>query len=74
MTLQQMQQRENFKLRLQEGTPIVMTELMYPLMQAYDSVMINADVELGGTAQTFNQPDLEGDHGLHTYNLSLTQA
>lgn len=54
MTLQQMQQRENFKLRLQEGVPIVLTELMYPLMQAYDSVMIDADVELGGTDQTFN--------------------
>jgi len=66
MTLQQMQQRENFKLRLQEGTPIVMTELMYPLMQAYDSVMINADVELGGTDQTFNNlagRDLMEKHG-----------
>jgi len=54
MTVQQMLQRENFKLRMQEGTPIVMTELMYPLMQAYDSVVIDADVELGGTDQTFN--------------------
>lgn len=54
MTVQQMLQRENFKLRLQDETPIVMTELMYPLMQAYDSVMIDADVELGGTDQTFN--------------------
>lgn len=54
MTVQQMLQRENFKLRLADETPIVMTELMYPLMQAYDSVMIDADVELGGTDQTFN--------------------
>jgi len=54
MTLQQMEQRENFKLRLREGVPIIMTELMYPLMQGYDSVAIDADVELGGTDQTFN--------------------
>lgn len=54
MTLQQMEQRENFKLRLREGVPIILTELMYPLMQGYDSVAIDADVELGGTDQTFN--------------------
>ena len=54
MTVQQMLQRENFAKRLDDETPIVMTELMYPLMQAYDSVMIDADVELGGTDQTFN--------------------
>src|SRR5262245_18793016 len=54
MTIQQMLQRENFKARIQDETPIVMTEMMYPLMQAYDSVMIDADVELGGTDQTFN--------------------
>jgi tyrosyl-tRNA synthetase len=54
MTVQQMLQRENFAKRIEAGEPIVMTELMYPLMQAYDSVMIDADVELGGTDQTFN--------------------
>lgn len=54
MTVQQMLQRENFKLRMADQTPIIMTELMYPLMQAYDSVVIDADVELGGTDQTFN--------------------
>ncbi len=54
MTVQQMLQRENFKLRLADETPISMTEMLYPLMQAYDSVMIDADVELGGTDQTFN--------------------
>jgi tyrosyl-tRNA synthetase len=54
MTIQQMLQRENFKLRMKDETPIVMTEMMYPLMQAYDSVAIDADVELGGTDQTFN--------------------
>lgn len=54
MTTQQMLQRENFAKRIEAEEPIVMTELMYPLMQAYDSVMIDADVELGGTDQTFN--------------------
>lgn len=54
MTVQQMLQRENFANRIKAEEPIVMTELMYPLMQAYDSVMIDADVELGGTDQTFN--------------------
>lgn len=66
MTVQQMLQRENFKLRMQDETPIIVTELMYPLMQAYDSVMIDADVELGGTDQTFNNlcgRDLMEKHG-----------
>lgn len=66
MTVQQMLQRENFKLRLKDEIAIVMTELMYPLMQAYDSVAIDADVELGGTDQTFNNlcgRDLMEKHG-----------
>lgn len=54
ITVAQMLQRENFKKRMAEGVDVVMTELMYPLMQGYDSVMIDADVELGGTDQTFN--------------------
>ncbi len=54
MTVQQMIQRESYKKRLADETPIVMSELLYPLMQGYDSVMIAADVELGGTDQTFN--------------------
>lgn len=54
MTIQQMLQRENFKLRIANETPIIMTEMLYPLMQGYDSVMIDSDVELGGTDQTFN--------------------
>ncbi len=66
MTVQQMLQRENFKLRILDETPIIVTEMMYPLMQAYDSVMIDADVELGGTDQTFNNlcgRDLMEKHG-----------
>lgn len=54
MTLQQITKREDFAKRLRDETPIGMHELMYPLMQGWDSVNIRADVELGGTDQTFN--------------------
>ncbi len=54
VTLQQMMQREDFKTRFQSGTPISLHELQYPLLQGWDSVMIQADVELGGTDQLFN--------------------
>ena len=47
-------EREDFAKRLAEGTPISMLELLYPLLQGYDSVAIKADVELGGTDQKFN--------------------
>lgn len=46
--------RENIKKRLEAGTRISLRELMYPMMQGYDSVEIKADVELGGTDQRFN--------------------
>lgn len=54
VTVQQMLHRDNFKLRMQQTTEIILSEFMYPLMQAYDSVVIKADIELGGTDQTFN--------------------
>jgi tyrosyl-tRNA synthetase len=54
VTLQQMLQREDFKSRIDEATPVFLHELQYPLMQGWDSVMIGADVELGGTDQLFN--------------------
>jgi tyrosyl-tRNA synthetase len=54
VTLQQMLQREDFKSRIDEATPVFLHELQYPLMQGWDSVMISADVELGGTDQLFN--------------------
>src|ERR1700744_4729039 len=47
-------ERDDFAKRLAAGTPISMLELLYPLLQAYDSVAVNADVELGGTDQKFN--------------------
>ena len=46
--------RENIKKRLDKGTRVSLRELLYPLMQGYDSVMLKADVELGGTDQRFN--------------------
>ena len=54
ITVQQMLHRENFKQRMEAESEIMLSEFMYPLMQAYDSVAIKADVELGGTDQTFN--------------------
>jgi tyrosyl-tRNA synthetase len=54
VTLQQILQREDFKTRMEEQHPIRVHELQYPIMQAWDSVMVKADVELGGTDQLFN--------------------
>lgn len=54
VTISQMLVRDDFKKRFQSETPIFMHEMLYPLMQGLDSVEINADVELGGTDQTFN--------------------
>ncbi len=54
VTLQQMLQREDFRARWDGGTPISLHELQYPILQGWDSVMIQADVELGGTDQLFN--------------------
>jgi tyrosyl-tRNA synthetase len=53
-TVAQLLEREDFSKRYSEGTPIALLELLYPLLQAYDSVAIKADVELGGTDQKFN--------------------
>lgn len=53
-TLQQVLQREDFADRIKEGTPISAHEILYPFNQAYDSVAIEADVEIGGTDQLFN--------------------
>ena len=53
-TVARMLEREDFKNRLESGQPISLHELFYPLMQAYDSVALEADVELGGTDQKFN--------------------
>ncbi|HAU37013.1 MAG TPA: tyrosine--tRNA ligase [Phycisphaerales bacterium] len=53
-TVAQMLQRDSFKARLEANVDVYLHEMLYPIMQGYDSVMIDADVELGGTDQTFN--------------------
>jgi tyrosyl-tRNA synthetase len=53
-TVAQLLDREDFATRYAAGAPISILELLYPLMQGYDSVAVRADVELGGTDQTFN--------------------
>jgi len=54
VTLQQMLQREDFRDRIDRRQPIHAHEIQYPIMQGWDSVMVQADVELGGTDQLFN--------------------
>jgi len=53
-TVARMLERDDFAKRYEEGKPISVVEFLYPLMQAMDSVAVRADVELGGTDQTFN--------------------
>ncbi len=53
-TVAQFLAREDFNNRFKAGKPIAITELLYPLLQAYDSVIVNSDVEFGGQDQKFN--------------------
>src|SRR4028119_523998 len=53
-TVARVLERDDFSKRHATGDPITLTELLYPLMQAYDSVAVDADVELGGTDQLYN--------------------
>ncbi len=65
-TLAQMMERDYFANRYREGVPISMHELLYPLSQAYDSVALECDVEMGGTDQTWNLlvgRDIQQDYG-----------
>lgn len=66
LTVAQMLRREDFAARYAGGRPISLHEFLYPIAQAYDSVVLEADVELGGTDQTFNLlvgRDLQRAHG-----------
>ena len=54
ITVARMLERDDFEKRYRAGEPISVSELLYPLMQAYDSVAVEADVELGGTDQLYN--------------------
>ncbi len=66
-TLAQILERDDFSKRYAAGRPVSLQELMYPLLQGYDSVAIKADIELGGTDQKFNLlvgRDLQGQAGM----------
>lgn len=67
VTLQQMLQREDFKNRVANGTEVRLHELQYPIMQGWDSVVVRADVEIGGSDQLFNilvGRDLQKEEGM----------
>jgi tyrosyl-tRNA synthetase len=66
-TLARMLERDDFAKRFYAREPISVSELLYPLMQAYDSVAVNADVELGGTDQLYNL--LMGREVMEAYGL-----
>ncbi len=66
-TVAQLLERDDFAKRFREKRPIALVEFLYPLLQGYDSVAVEADVELGGTDQTFNLHagrDLQRAHGM----------
>jgi tyrosyl-tRNA synthetase len=67
ITVARMLERDDFAKRYTSGAPISVSELLYPLMQAYDSVAIEADVELGGTDQLYNL--LAGREVMEAYGL-----
>jgi len=73
-TVAQLMAREDFSSRYSAGRPIAVTELLYPLLQAYDSVAIQADVEFGGTDQKFNLlvgRELQSTVGQHPQQIFL---
>lgn len=75
-TAQQLLAREEFRKRQAAGTPIPVKDLLYPLLQAYDSVAIEADVEVGGTDQQFNVlggRQLQEKVGQRPQNVFITQ-
>ncbi len=67
ITVARMLERDDFAKRYAAGEPISVSELLYPLMQAYDSVAVEADVELGGTDQLYNL--LAGREVMQAYGL-----
>ena len=76
LTVARILQREDFATRYAAGRPISLHEFLYPLAQGYDSVALGADVELGGTDQTFNLlvgRDLQRAHGQEP-QVAITRA
>ena len=77
VTLQQMLQREDFKSRLAEGKEVRLHEIQYPIMQGWDSVVVKADVEIGGTDQLFNilvGRDLQKEEGKASMASKICQS
>jgi tyrosyl-tRNA synthetase len=74
-TVAQITRREDFAARLREGHAVGLHELLYPLLQGYDSVAIRSDVELGGTDQLFNllfAREVQAQHGLEPQDILTT--
>jgi len=74
-TIARILERDDFSKRLKSGIDVAASEIMYPIMQAYDSVMIKADVEIGGTDQKFNMlagRDLQRKMNLPEQNIITT--
>jgi len=72
ITVARILERDDFEKRMAAREPISISELLYPLMQAYDSVAVEADVELGGTDQLYNL--LAGREGMEAYGLETQVA
>ncbi|MEJ5172183.1 MAG: tyrosine--tRNA ligase [Hydrogenothermaceae bacterium] len=73
-TVARMLERDDFKKRFKENIPISIHEFMYPLLQAYDSVAIKADVELGGSDQRFNLligRDIQREYGIEKPQVAI---
>ena len=73
-TVQQVLQREDFADRMRAGTPIGAHELLYPFSQAYDSVAVRADVEIGGTDQLFNLlfgREIQNEYGQEAQDIAV---
>ena len=74
-TVAQMLARDDFKKRYKEDRPVSIVEFLYPLLQAYDSVALNADVELGGNDQKFNLllgREIQRDYGIKNAQIVIT--
>ncbi|OEG70858.1 tyrosine--tRNA ligase [Candidatus Endomicrobiellum trichonymphae] len=74
-TVAQMLARDDFKKRYKEDSPLSIAEFLYPLLQAYDSVALNADVELGGSDQKFNLllgREIQRDYGIKDTQIVVT--
>jgi tyrosyl-tRNA synthetase len=72
VTIARLLERDDFSKRYAAGQPISLLELLYPVMQGYDSVAVQADVELGGTDQTFNLlmgRDVQGQFGMPAQSI-----